>query len=373
MLNFIYVKNNKICTSEKTNIDFNDYIKFNEIKHISYNRYDISILTIYNTIVIFIMKLMVNTKYTYDIQYYYDEINDKIRFIFMTRHNRILIVRNSNKLDILSYFNNEYILYSNIFGEYISNIRKINEYDNSYLILTGTNDTNELWILRYVNIPVTEWNQKYISNNISNNSNYKLFKIDFKICIKNIYSSYDVIIIQSKKNELYGIGNNLLNKLGMGLSVQHTYDPLLIPIDLKDRIIKNICCQSLYTSVLLDSDDMYIIGKGKNQSSLDGIKILKNTDIYYIWKGYHNTLVLKYDRTLEYLGYSDLYIKDDNLTYVTDRIVNIFWTPSNHYKFSQIIKHNIILLFTILKYNYNTFFLKIPKPVIYIIIQIICN
>lgn len=379
----IFIINNAIFSHGNTEIKFNDYIKYNEIKQILYTINNIVILNVDNTILIFYINNMMsnNTIRQNNIQeikiYKGDKRND-IKQISI-KNNQILILRTSGNLELL-IFNKDTFKIINITDDIT--IKHIDSCFHCFIIIKQKDDQSELWKLcfsRPRDCPITKSGSNILGDintknkviNINVEPKCYLIKILDNYNIKYISCGHYHCIIETYNNEVFGLGSNWSYQLGIK-DVIYFNEPVLLPINLKNNKIKKICCVDTYSLILLDNGGLYIFGlfipfdiKYSETPSL----LYEKSEIYDIWTNFEIPIILKYDGTLKYINKSNSILNYQNISFVINDHIKLKWKVEDHHKYSSFFKKRVLDLLLILKHYHIKINIKIPKYVIYMIIS----
>lgn len=239
-----------------------------------------------------------------------------------------------------------------------SKIKNIYSYKNKFII---TYDKEIFYLSFEVEI------QKYIIKKI-------YYEVNIDIDVLSFQSN--LFIIKSKNNKLYHLKPFHFDNDFLLSCIEFNADINIKNRYIKDRNIRKICSCSTYTAILIDNGDLYVYGCNLPQSDIITYKdstypVLhsRKSNIYNMWSTQSNIVILKYDNSLRYLGKSKSTIYDRNITFISDSTIDLSWNIINHKLF--LTKFNICVkfLYLSLKFYNNKYKIKIPKYVIYIIIN----
>lgn len=360
----LYILNNKIYCLPHTNIDFNKYIKYDEIKQISYDTIRVCVLTYNNNI--FIFNIHTNKVKKREI-----DGDISIKKICICSDD-ILILTESSELKMFSYqnINDDYVL-----STIMTDINIKNIYNCSYciMILKQYKNNTELYCFGYIRTigrcfgDIKYKGKKmekfmYISFDVSHrycsvgDNSYYLIKLHINENIKDIYPGGYHCIIQMEDNKIIGIGCNNYGQCNV--------NQLNIPYNK----IKKISCGFNFTLLLLFDGSLYLSGISSSMTIFGDCKpklILSDPNIYNIWTSDYYAVLLYYDGSFKILGSDIILSNDKSISYIYDSCVNVIWSPQNHHIFFEDFKKYVRVLYLILKYKQY----KIPKYLYYIIIR----
>lgn len=347
-MDIIYANTNNIYNFGSCDNIFNEYIKPENIKNISYGCDEIAILSKDNKILIFNIKNIISFKH--------EIIFDKnIRYICY-KWDKLIILTELSELyiNISDNMNPDFM-----FIIYDPDIRYIDKFSYSVLIFK----LNEIW--RLVNI-------KYIHNDLFNfmkesdlKSDYNRFKIleheycivklNFNIVFDHYYCGKSYIILQNNNN-LYRIYDNKINKLN---------------INIDNNIISKLCCMDDELIILTKLKRIWIYKFNDDNLFL----YTKNIPIFDIWNIKDNIIILDDNGVLYKLikdcnFFNNIILTiDPTLIFVANSIVKLKWNTTNHINYPDDIKQIIFNTLLILNFIQSKHKIKIPKYLKYIIIN----
>lgn len=352
-MSFIYTTPDKIYCTGNINVNINNYIQSNDIKQICYGIDIIAILLNNNNLMLF--------RYKDEIQPTTLKYNERIKHISL-KTNILLILDETNKIKY-TFLNNTSSV-NNIKLELLfddSDILSINSFNwgniihiNHGLYYFGNGDIDILkdkiynigGIVEEVNI---NWNIE----------EYKLIKI-FDL-IKFNYES-----IHFSQNGFAFIKDDKLIDIGcIGYNIDYIYyNKYTLPSDYENFKIKKIISVSYNGSyIFTESGRLYVssMPKGKIHLNANNLYfrdywVMNNNFIYISYKG-------------EFFINYDLIDKNKNINYIIDKSIDLIWKPENNINYPSYYQKNILLILLFIKHIYKIYNIKIPKYVLYMIIN----
>lgn len=182
---------------------------------------------------------------------------------------------------------------------------------------------------------------------------YKLIKIINDINIKKIHGESSYFIIQYK-SEVRFMGIDINNK---------NYCDIIFPSG--NSTIKKISCSPKSILILTTCGCLYNYTGGQESLLIVNPFIVdcwtySNYSCYITWRGeiFSNMVYSKIDKSIKF---------------IKDFPINLYWSPQNHNYIPIILQKKVFLTLTLFKYLNTKIHLKLPRPLIYIIIKLIVD
>lgn len=341
-MNLIYCDEHYIYTNNIKNLNLNSYFKVNDIKQICTKNNRTVILTYDHELYIFELSnfndcyILIILKKEYNIRQI--SVSDK-EILILDTNGKLVCIPDKINMGKCSDYDKRYIILDNPEILSINNIHDchiIN--DNQYIIhIDIYNDIVNVMKYDLENIP------SYLPDKILDN--FPITKNKDGDKINKIDKSELGYTVSFKNGSLYEKFN---------------HNPLGNWVLFRDTIRKIVCCDN-YSLILSD--------KGKLYKLIDrSYKLICNDfQVYNCWILNNENYYIKYNG--EFWKDDELICKNKNLKYIINTHINLSWRPEFHNNFPIYFRKNTLIILLYMKLIYRLYGIKLPKFVVYIIIN----